>query len=107
MGRGVKVHGVAPRPASPRYKGHEEREMSSVLQDLPPSALKVRGAAPLGGWEMRWRIQIVQIERDADDTCNFLEIPNLLGPLFLAGMQVVLSGIFTSMVLLNREEGQE
>jgi len=62
---------------------------------------------PLGGWEMRWRIQIVQIERDADDTCNFLEIPNLLGPLFLAGMQVVLSGIFTSMVLLNREEGQE
>lgn len=45
--------------------------------------------------------------RDADDTCNFLEIPNLLGPLFLAGMQVVLSGIFTSMVLLNRGEGQE
>ncbi|WP_175576425.1 hypothetical protein [Methanoculleus bourgensis] len=28
-------------------------------------------------------------------------------PLFLAGMQVVFSGIFTSMVLLNRGEGQE
>lgn len=56
---------------------------------------------------MRWRIQVVQSERDADDTRNFLEIPNLLGPLFLAGMQVVLSGIFTSMVLLNRREGQE
>jgi len=42
--------------------GHEEREQSSVFQVLPQFALKARGIVSMRGWEMRWRILIMQGE---------------------------------------------
>ena len=53
--------------------GHEERELSSVFQVLPQFALKARGIVSMRGWEMRWRILIMQSEGDEGGICVVAE----------------------------------
>ena len=53
--------------------GHEERELSSVFQVLPQFALKARGIVSMRGWEMRWRILIMQSEGDEGGFCVVAE----------------------------------
>ena len=53
--------------------GHEERELSSVFQVLPQFALKARGIVSMRGWEMRWRILIMQSEGDEGGICMVAE----------------------------------
>ena len=53
--------------------GHDERELSSVFQVLPQFALKARGIVSMGGWEMRWRILIMQSEGDEGGICVVAE----------------------------------
>ena len=53
--------------------GHEERELSSVFQVLPQFALNARGIVSMRGWEMRWRILIMQSEGDEGGFCVVAE----------------------------------
>ncbi len=53
--------------------GHEERELSSVFKVLPQFALKARGIVSMRGWEMRWRILIMQSEGDEGGICVVAE----------------------------------
>ena len=53
--------------------GHDERELSSVFQVLPQFALKARGIVSMRGWEMRWRILIMQSEGDEGGICVVAE----------------------------------
>ena len=53
--------------------GHEERELSSVFQVLPQFALKARCIVSMRGWEMRWRILIMQSEGDEGGICVVAE----------------------------------
>ncbi|MGE4375409.1 MAG: hypothetical protein AB7D01_06860, partial [Methanoculleus sp.] len=53
--------------------GHEERELSSVFQVLPQFALKARGIVSMRGWEMRWKILIMQRVGDEGGFCVVAE----------------------------------
>jgi hypothetical protein len=54
--------------------GHDERELSSVFQVLPQFALKARGIVSMRGWEMRWRILIMQSEGDEGGSAWSLKV---------------------------------